>query len=158
MSLPFPKLKFLDSGSQAAAEELDSFEKRWGAQLPAALKAWLAMHSDAMLDRDNYFLPMESMDGLPCSVGVEYVMSLGEMGETLDILEPAFPPKFVPFAHDGDGNYLLMSPDGGIHFWDYHYRIDPAHPAAVDECTLKIADSLPAFLSMLGPGPLTDEE
>lgn len=158
MSLPFPELKFLDSGSQASAEELDRFEKHWEASLPPTLRAWLAQHSGAMLDRDNYFLPMENMDGLPCSVGVEYMMSLVEMGETLDILEPAFPPKFVPFANDGDGNYLLMSPDGGIHFWDYDCRVDPAHTGAVDECTLKIADSLPAFLSMLGPGPLTEEE
>ncbi len=158
MSLPFPELQFLDNGNPASIEELDQFEKCHGLSLPAELRSWLAQHSGALLGRENYFLPMEKISGLPCSVGVEYTTSLEKMEETLELLEAVFPPRHVPFGHDGDGNYLLISPDGGVHFWDYDCRIDPAHQDATDECTLRIANSLPVFLSMLGPGPLTEED
>lgn len=156
--MTFPELHFLDTGKPASIEELDQFENRHGLSLPAELRSWLTQHSGAMLGRENYFLPMEKISGLPCSVGVEYTCSLEGMAEELELLEAAFPPKHLPFGHDGDGNYLLMSPDGGIHFWDYNCRIDTAHQDATDECTLKIANSLPAFLSMIGPGPLTEED
>ena len=157
-STPFPELSFLKPGSPASAEELHELEQRLGFPLPPSLRAWLELHNDAMLGRANYWIPMEKIVGLPCSVGVEYLMSVAEIHEALDVLDLAFPPGHVPFGHDGSGNYLLLAPEGAVCFWDWSIRVDPDAPGAVDDCTLTIAGSLAEFLTMLEAGPLAEME
>ena len=154
----FLDLLFLDAGSPATAAELDQLEKRIEHPLPESLRAWLEQHNGSMLDRVNYFLPMQSKPYLPCSIGVEYMLSADEIDQALDQFGDSFPAGHVPFGDDGDGNYLLIAQDGAVCFWDWRGRIDLSSAGAVDNYTVRIAESLPAFLSELGVGPLTENE
>ncbi len=152
----FPDLQFLDDDGPAPESELAQLEHRLQFPLPDSLRAWLTLHNGGLLDYANYFIPMEHKPSLPCSISVEYLLSVAEIHHELDKFEHAFPPDHLPFAHDGDGNYLLIARDGTICFWDYYARIDPSSENALDDCTVRIAESLTAFLAELGPGPLTE--
>ncbi|WP_081888230.1 SMI1/KNR4 family protein [Verrucomicrobium sp. BvORR034] len=154
----FPELVFLDEGRPATSAELDEFERRVGLRLPQSLRAWLGVHNGSMLDRVNYFIPMQRKPYLPCSIGVEYLLSVNEISQALDQFGASFPPNLVPFGSDGDGNYLLMTQDGTICFWDWSGRIDRSSASAIDNYTIRIAESLPVFLSELGVGPLTEND
>lgn len=156
MPHPFPDLLFADDNGPAPETELAPLEHRLQHPLPASLRAWLTLHNGGLLSRANYFVPREHNPALPCSISVEYLLSVAEIHDELDKFEHAFPEGHLPFAHDGDGNYLLIARDGTICFWDYRARIDPTSENALDDCTLRLADSLPAFLAKLGVGPLTE--
>lgn len=157
-TITFPELLFLDVGSLATTLQFDQFEKRTNRRLPDSLRAWLGRHNGSMLDRVNYFIPMHSDPNLPCSIGVEYMLSIEEIEQALDQFGESFPVGYVPFGDDGDGNYLLIAQDGTICFWDWRGRINTSSAKAIDSYTVQIAESLPSFLSKLESGPLTEKE
>jgi hypothetical protein len=152
----FPDLVFLDEGRIESSADLSALEDHLGKALPESLRAWLGQHSGSMLDRVNYFISMKKLEGLPCSIGVEYMLSSDEIAATLDQFAEAFPTGYIPFGDDGDGNYLLVADDGSVYFWDWRGRIKHLADEKIDQYTIKVANSLHDFFLKLGRGPLTE--
>lgn len=154
MSPSWPKLTFLELGPPVEHGAWQDLEARLGCSIEPGVKAWLGDHGGGMLGRENYWIAMQAVPGLPCSISVEYLLSIPGIHEALDQFSDAFPPRHLPFAHDGDGNYLLASPSGRVSFWDWQGRIRAS--SRIDRYTLPLAETFHGFLSLLGPGPLTD--
>jgi hypothetical protein len=104
----------------ASAHDLQTLEDCIGSSIPTSLAEFLLEANGGYPDRDQYFIPEDHLHGTGQAIGMEYLLSVKEICDTIQALGKRLPKAALPFGDDGDGNYICVSHCKGedaVFFW-----------------------------------------
>jgi hypothetical protein len=133
----------------ASAHDLEVLEDFIGSSISVNVVEFLREADGGYPDRDQYFIREHRLHGTGQAIGMEYLLSVQEMCDTIQALGKRLPKGALPFGDDDDGNYICVSHCMGkdaVFFWDF----------ITGELIGSLFNSIAEFAKALGKGPLSE--
>lgn len=156
-------IQMAKQNSPLTDEAVCLFEAKFGIELPTSYRKWLKSINGRFPSKTNYFISKSDLPGFPCSVGVEWFLSIDEIDKALKSYGIHISCDLVPIGEDGDGNFTCIMVSGhskgAIYFW-VHDQEPSAYTAVGIEPPwatniYRVASSFDEFSNALASGPVS---
>jgi cell wall assembly regulator SMI1 len=119
-----------ESGQALSVQELDEFQERFDAQLPAAFRQFYLQHNGGDLSEDNGHNDLLLGGFTPIKYGIAPIETVyRDLTDSLPSLQ-----GMIPFVYDDGGHSFLLSLKKDDYGKIYLYLMDEEELALVCEC------------------------
>jgi hypothetical protein len=142
-------VKLAQRNPPANESDIHALEECFGSALPFEMLELLRESDGGLPDSSHYYLAEKDLPGTNQNFTMRYLLSAGEIVETIEALGEAWPKGVLPFGEDGDGNYVCIGRvegNDGIFLWD----------CSTEVFFGPLFDGIAEFANTLGRGPLPE--